>query len=80
MVECKKRSDWNQWKEAIQTEIASFYERKLFSEVMLTPRGVFLIGYKWVFIRKQNQKNEVVKYKARLVAQGFSQKPRIDYT
>jgi hypothetical protein len=80
MVECKKRSDWNQWKEAIQTEIASLYKRKVFSEVMSTPRGVFPVGYKWVFIRKRNEKNEVVRYKARLVAQGFSQKPGIDYT
>lgn len=80
MVECKRRSDWNQWKEAIQTEIASLYKRKVFSEVMSTPRGVFPVGYKWVFIRKRNEKNEVVRYKARLVAQGFSQKPGIDYT
>ncbi|KAJ1254815.1 hypothetical protein BS78_K323300 [Paspalum vaginatum] len=27
MSECKKRSDWNQWKEAIETEIASLYKR-----------------------------------------------------
>jgi NADH:ubiquinone oxidoreductase subunit F (NADH-binding) len=71
MVECKKRSNWNQWKEAIQTEIASLYKRKVFSEVMSTPHGVFPVGYKWVFIRKRNEKNEVVRYKARLIAQGF---------
>ena len=28
---------------------------------------------------KQNEKNEIVRYKARLVAQGFSQKLGIDY-
>ena len=28
---------------------------------------------------KWNEKNKVVRYKARLVAQGFSQRPRIDY-
>ena len=37
------------------------------------------MGYKWVFVRKRNEKNEVVGYKARLVAQGFSQIPGIDY-
>jgi hypothetical protein len=47
---------------------------------MSTPHGVFPVGYKWVFIRKRNEKNEVVRYKARLIAQGFSQKPGIDYT
>ena len=38
-----------------------------------------LVGYKWVFVRKRNEKNEIMKYKMRLMAQGFSQKPDIDY-
>jgi hypothetical protein len=37
------------------------------------------VGYKWVFVRKHNEKNEIIRYKARLVAQGFSQRPSIDY-
>jgi hypothetical protein len=30
-------------------------------------------------MRKRNEKNEIVRYKARLVAQEFSQRPGIDY-
>jgi len=37
------------------------------------------MGFKWVFVRKWNENNEVVKYKARLVAQGFTQRPGIDF-
>ena len=37
------------------------------------------VGYKWVFVRKRNEKNEITRYKAHLVAQGFSQMPGIDY-
>ena len=37
------------------------------------------VGYKWVFVRKCNDKNEIARYKAHLVAQGFSQRPGIDY-
>ena len=37
------------------------------------------MGYKWVFVKKRNEKNEIVRYKARLIAQGFSQRPGIDY-
>jgi hypothetical protein len=33
-----------------------------------------------VFIRKRNENNEVVRYKARLVAQGFTQRPDIDFS
>ena len=38
-----------------------------------TPPSIFLVGYKWVFVRKRQKNNEVVRYKARLVAQGFTQ-------
>ena len=37
------------------------------------------VDYRRVFVRKRNEKNEVVRYKVRLVAQGFSQRPDIDY-
>ena len=37
------------------------------------------VGNKWVFVRKRNEKNKIVRYKARLVAQGFSQCLKIDY-
>ena len=79
MAECKKRSDWAQWKEAIQAEIASLTRRGVFTSAIPTPSKVFPVGFKWVFVRKQNENNEVVRYKARLVAQGFTQRPSIDY-
>ena len=30
-------------------------------------------------VRKRSEKNEIVRYNAHLVAQGFSQRPGIDY-
>ena len=38
------------------------------------------VGYKWLFVPKRNEWNEVVRYKARLVDQGFTQRPKINYT
>ena len=79
MAECKKRSDWNQWKDAIQAELSSLSKRKVFTHAIHTPRGIFPVGFKWVFVRKYDENNEVVRHKASLVAQGFTQRPSIDF-
>ncbi|KAL4025796.1 hypothetical protein IC575_014202 [Cucumis melo] len=77
--ECRNRKDWPKWKEAIQAELNSLTKREVFGPVVYTPKGVKPVGFKWVFVRKRNENNEVTRYKARLVAQGFSQRPGIDY-
>ncbi|KAJ9551943.1 hypothetical protein OSB04_015988 [Centaurea solstitialis] len=77
--ECMHRKDWPKWKDAMQTKLNSLTKREVFGPVVRTPEGVKPVGYKWVFVRKRNEKNEIVRYKARLVAQGFSQRPEIDY-
>ena len=46
---------------------------------MPTPPSILPVGYKWAFIRKKNENNEVVRYKVRLVAQGFTQRPGVDF-
>jgi len=42
--------------------------------VVLTPEDVKSVRYKWIFVRKRNENGEVVRYKARLIAQGFTQR------
>ena len=63
----------------IQAKIASLTRRGVFTSAIPTPSKVFPVGFKWVFVQKWNENNEVVRYKARLVAQGFTQRPSIDY-
>jgi hypothetical protein len=53
-------------------------KRKVFTDVIPTPPRIFPVGFKWVFLQKNNETNEVVRYKARLVAQGFTQRYGID--
>ncbi|KAM2916275.1 hypothetical protein FF1_045211 [Malus domestica] len=77
--ECRRRADWLNWKQAIQVELDSLAKCKVFEPVVPTPPHVKPVSDKWVFVRKRNEKNEIVRYKARLVAQGFSQHPGIDY-
>ncbi|KAM2586121.1 hypothetical protein TB2_046911 [Malus domestica] len=50
-----------------------------FGPVAPTSSHVKPVGYKWVVVRKHNENNEIVQYKACLIAQDFSQRPEIDY-
>ena len=77
--ECRQRHDWPKWREAMQTELHSLIKRDVFGPVVQTPASIKPIGNKWVFVRKRNENNDIIRYKARLVAQGFSQRPGIDY-
>jgi hypothetical protein len=76
---CKGRSDWNKWRETIEAELNSLKKRKVFTGVIPTPPRIFLVGFKWAFIQKRNENNKLIRYKARLVAQGFTQRPDIDF-
>ena len=66
------------WIKAMDEEIDSI-ERNNTWDLVDLPEGKNSIGVKWVYKTKLNAKGEVEKYKARLVAQGFSQQPGIDY-
>ena len=77
--ECRNRNDWPKWKKVMHVELNSLIKRDIFGPVVQTPKGVKHVGYKWVFVRKRNENNEIIRYKTRLVAQGFSEIPGIDY-
>ena len=44
------------------------------------PPGRKAIGCRWVFKRKENADGSQERYRSRLVAQGFAQKPHLEYT
>jgi hypothetical protein len=46
IVVCKKCSYWNKWKEAIGAGLSSVKKRKVFSDVIPTPPGIFSVGFK----------------------------------
>ena len=71
MDECQHRKDWPKWKEYILTNLDSLEKWEVFGLVVQMPEVVKLVGYKWVFIRKYNEKNEITRYKVWLIAQGF---------
>ena len=46
LTECKERSDWEDWKKAIETELLSLNTREVFGPVSRTPPHVHPIGHK----------------------------------
>ncbi|GBM60394.1 Retrovirus-related Pol polyprotein from transposon TNT 1-94 [Araneus ventricosus] len=62
----------------MKEELNVMQERKVWHLVDLPP-NIDPIGCRWVFALKKNETGEVVRYKARLVGQGFKQIKGISY-
>ncbi|KAJ3532326.1 hypothetical protein NM688_g7442 [Phlebia brevispora] len=78
LEEAQARPDWPKWKEAMDAEIAQLTGRGTW-EMADCPANRKTVGCKWVFHLKRDEAGNVVKYKARLVAQGFSQVEGINF-
>ncbi|KAJ9556386.1 hypothetical protein OSB04_011000 [Centaurea solstitialis] len=66
------------WKEAIDDELSSILENNTWVLSDLPP-GFKPLGCKWIFKKKMKVDGTIDKFKARLVIQGFRQKPGIVY-
>ncbi|GKA28926.1 putative ribonuclease H-like domain-containing protein [Tanacetum coccineum] len=66
------------WIEAIQEELLQFKLQKVCTLVDL-PNGKRAIGTKWVFRNKKDERGIMIRNKARLIAQGYTQEEGIDY-
>ncbi|GKD91176.1 putative ribonuclease H-like domain-containing protein [Tanacetum coccineum] len=62
----------------MQEELLQFKLQEVWTLVEL-PNGKRAIGTKWVFRNKKDERGIVIKNKARLVAQGYTQEEGIDY-
>ncbi|KAH9723682.1 hypothetical protein KPL70_007199 [Citrus sinensis] len=63
---------------AMNQEMESMYSNKVW-ELVEAPNGVKPIGCKWIYKRKRGVDGRVKTFKARLVAEGFTQKEGINY-
>jgi hypothetical protein len=70
---------WPRWKEAMECELKSLQEKGIFRKPMECPTRFDPVGWRWVFAKKRNEIGIITKFKARLVAQGFSQRYGIDF-
>lgn len=79
IADLRKREDWGRWKEAIEDEMDSLKRNNTWTLTRL-PEGRTAITCKWVFRVKHGSGEAGDRYKARLVARGFSQKRGFDYS
>nr|KYP56400.1 Retrovirus-related Pol polyprotein from transposon TNT 1-94 [Cajanus cajan] len=71
-------SNSQKWIDVMKDEMKSMQDNDVWDLVELL-EGVKPIGCKWIFKTKRNSKGNIERYKAHLVAKGFTQKEGIDY-
>ncbi|KAM4063253.1 reverse transcriptase (RNA-dependent DNA polymerase) [Hirsutella rhossiliensis] len=74
-------SEKDQWVGAIDEEVQNLIRRQTFSEEIneVDVHGEEVVDAKLVFDRKKDKEGKILRYKARLVARGFTQKHGINY-
>ncbi|GKB52160.1 putative ribonuclease H-like domain-containing protein [Tanacetum coccineum] len=66
------------WIEAMQDELLQFKIQKVWT-LMDLPNGKRAIGTKWVYKNKKDDRDIMIKNKARLIAQGYTQEEGVNY-
>lgn len=74
-ISCKESSNWIK---AMEEELQGI-ERNNTWELVNLPYGARAVGSRWVYKVKKDHEGNVTSLKARLVAQGFSQRFGVDY-
>ncbi|KAG8472686.1 hypothetical protein CXB51_034612 [Gossypium anomalum] len=67
------------WRRAVEEEICALEKNATWTITDL-PQGKKAVGCKWIFAVKYNSNGSIQRYKARLVARGFTQTYGIDFT
>jgi hypothetical protein len=72
LAEAQSSPDWSHWKKAMDRELGTLKKAGTWVNVPRPP-DKNIVGSKWVYRVKHNADGSVDKYKARLVARGFTQ-------
>jgi transposase InsO family protein len=75
-----ERQDWPQFKQAMDMEMEAMRRTGTFGDsLVLRPANRNVVGSKWSLRIKRKANGQVDKYKARLLAKGFTQVQGVDY-
>ncbi|GJT42338.1 putative ribonuclease H-like domain-containing protein [Tanacetum coccineum] len=77
-IQKQQRNNHKDQQHSMQEELLQFKLQQVWVLVDL-PHGMKVIGTKWVYRNKRDERGVVVRNKARLVAQGYTQEEGIDY-
>lgn len=77
--EARKSAENKDWEKAIQTELGTLQEKETW-KLVNPPEDANIIGNRWVFTKKYDENGKISRFKARLVAQGFTQGFVHDYS
>ena len=66
------------WIKAMHEEIEQFFRKNVWTLVP-RPKNTNIIGTKWIFKNKYDEFGNIIRNKARLVAQGYTQVEGIDF-
>ncbi|MFS8015034.1 putative RNA-directed DNA polymerase [Helianthus anomalus] len=75
----KTASKEQHWRDAMNAEMMALHKNQTWTLVP-RPSHANVVGSKWIYRTKYHANGSIDRYKARLVAQGFSQIPGFDYS
>ncbi|KAF8749662.1 Encoded by [Rhizoctonia solani] len=78
VAEALSRPDAEEWWKAMAKEVSTLEQMGTYKLTDLPPKRKAM-GNKWVLVLKHDKNGTPIRHKARLVAQGFSQQPGIDF-
>ena len=73
-----KSENYHDWETAMNSEYKSLMKNETW-DLVEPPVGKNIVGSKWVYKTKRDSHGQVDRYKARLVAQGYTQEFGVDY-